>query len=255
MFFARAYLWFGSNLLLVVALFWIFHRRLHRQQRLFSIYLGLQLAWFASGLGEDFLISRHLASRNLYLWTLLVGLGLSAVAEGAVLYKLAAELVFSRLKSASTFRTILRWTLASLLLVGTVVAASLGSSSPERLLRVFQNLNVIVYLIALGLLFGIILLTKALSIPWRSLHSGIALGFGVAAAGELAGSSVLSVLGKGKSGYIAADLVRMSAFHVCALIWVIYLLLPQRPPSDRTPTLSVTDLENRAEELQRLLQR
>jgi hypothetical protein len=87
------------------------------------------------------------------------------------------------------------------------------------------------------------------------LHAGIALGFGIAAAGELAGTGVLSAIGRSKSGYIAADIVRMSAFHVCALIWLIYVLLPERRPPDRAPALSVTDLENRAEELQRMVQR
>jgi len=77
---------------------------------------------------------------------------------------------------------------------------------------------------------------------------------GIAAAGELAGSSVLSALGRSKSGYIAADLVRMSAFHVCALAWLIYVLLPEQRRFDLTPALSVTDLENRAEELQRIIE-
>jgi hypothetical protein len=184
-----------------------------------------------------------------------VGLGFSAVAEVAVLYELTGALIFSRLKKSSSIRTVLRWTLALLLMLGTAVAASLGSSSPERLIAMFQSINVIVYVIALGLLFGIVVLTKALSIPWRSLHAGIALGFGIAAAGELAGTGVLSAIGRSKSGYIAADIVRMSAFHVCALIWLIYVLLPERRPPDRAPALSVTDLENRAEELQRMVQR
>ena len=74
------------------------------------------------------------------------------------------------------------------------------------------------------------------------------------AAGELAGSSVLSALGRSKSGYIAADPVRMSAFHVCALVWLIYVLLPEQRRFDLTPALSVTDLENRAEELQRIIE-
>jgi len=255
MFFVRTYLWIAPHLLLLLAIFGIFYRRRHRQHPIFVAYIALQLAYFVSAFTEDILIYRHLASRNLYLWTLIVGLGLSAVAEMAVLYKLTAELILSRLRNASGIRTALRWTLTSLLLLGTVIAAFLGSSSPERLVTVFQNLNVIVYLIALGLLFGIIVLTKALSISWRSLDAGVALGFGIAAAGELAGSGILSALGKSRSGYIAADLVRMSAFHVCALVWLIYVLLPERRPLHATPILSVTDLDNHAEELQRVIER
>lgn len=255
MFFARAYLLFGSNFILLATLLWIFYRKLHRSQPLFSIYLVLQLAWFASGITEDFLILRHLASRDLYLWTVIVGLGASAVTELAVLYKLTTQLIFSRLKSTVGLRTALRWTLGLLVLLGVVISAAIRSSSPEHLVDIFQRLNIGIYVIALGLLFAIILLSKALSIPWRSLHAGIALGFGIAASGELAGSGVLAELGKNTSGYIVSDLVRMSAFHLCALIWLIYVLLPERPPSDRTLALSVADLESRAEELQRMAQR
>jgi hypothetical protein len=253
--FVRDYLWIAPHFLLLLTILAIFYRRRHRQHPLFLAYLVVQLAYFGSAFTEDFLIFHHLASRDLYLWTLIVGLGFSAVAEVAVLYELTGALIFSRLKKSSSIRTVLRWTLALLLMLGTAVAASLGSSSPERLIAMFQSINVIVYVIALGLLFGIVVLTKALSIPWRSLHAGIALGFGIAAAGELAGTGVLSAIGRSKSGYIAADIVRMSAFHVCALIWLIYVLLPERRPPDRAPALSVTDLENRAEELQRMVQR
>jgi len=253
--FIRQYLWIAPHLLLFLTILAIFYRKRHRQHPLFLAYLAVQLAYFGSAFTEDFLIFHHLASRILYLWTLIVGLGFSAVAEVAVLYELTGALIFSRLKKNSSIRTVLRWTLALLLLVGTAVAASLGYSSPERLITMFQSINVIVYVMALGLLFGIVVLTKALSIPWRSLDAGIALGFGIAAAGELAGTGVLSAIGRSKSGYIAADIVRMSAFHVCALIWLIYVLLPERRPPDRPPALSVTDLENRAEELQRMVQR
>lgn len=253
MFFLRTYLWIAPHLLLLVTLFSIFYRKRHRQHALFVAYLALQLAYFVSAFTEDFLIFRHLASRNSYLWTLIVGLGISAVTELAVLYKLTTELIFSRLRNTSALKTVLRWGVAFLVLLGTVVSASLASSSTERLIIVFQTLNVIVYLIALGLLLGVTVLTKILSISWRSVHAGIALGFGISAAGELAGSGVLSHFGENKSGYIAADLVRMSTFHVCALIWLVYVFLPEKQ-FGRAPALSVTGLENRTTELQRIVE-
>ena len=255
MFFVRVYLLYASNLLLLITLLWIFHRKFDRQHPLFVIYLVLQLAYFLSAATVDFLIARHSASRTVYLWTLILGLGLSAVAEVAVLYELTVELIFSRLRSAATYKAGLRWTLGVLLLLGVVIAASLESSSPEPLANVFQDLNTVVYVISLGLLFGIILLTKALNIRWRSLHAGVALGLGIAAAGELAGSGVLSEFGKNRSGYIAADLIRMSAFHACALIWLIYVFLPEKQPPKHGSSLSVADLQSQAEELQRMLPR
>ena len=89
--------------------------------------------------------------------------------------------------------------------------------------------------------------------PWRSLHAGIALGFGISAAGELAGAGVLSEFGKSRGGYIATDLVRMSAFHVCALVWLIYVLFPEKPKSLETSTEQLSEIELRMRELQRII--
>src|SRR6185312_16524866 len=123
MFFVRAYLWFAPNLLLLIALRWIFRRKLHTQYAIFAAYL-LQLAYFATALTVDLLIPRHLASRNIYLWTLIFGLGLSAVTEMALLYELAAKLIFSRFKDSSPLKNILHWTAGTSVLLAVLASAS-----------------------------------------------------------------------------------------------------------------------------------
>lgn len=255
LFFIRYYLWIAPNLLLLITLLWIFLRNWQRQYRVFVAYLFLQLAYFVCGFTIDSLGARHPASRATYLWILIVGVVLSALLELGVLYQLAVALIFSRLTRAKQLRAVLRWSAGILVLLGVVIAASLAWTSPEHLLNISQTVNIAAYSVAFGLLLTIVVLAKVLSIPLRSLSAGIALGFGIAAAGEMAGSGVLSELGKNKNGYIAADLVRMSAFHVCALIWLIYVLVPNKQPLNDVSSISATDLESRTKELQRMMRR
>ena len=145
MFFLRTYLWIAPNVLLLLTLVGIFRRKRRTQHPVFATYVVSQLAYFLSTFTFALVAARNAQSRTVYLWMLVVGLGLSAILEMAVLYELTAKLIFSRLRNSSTLRTIFRWAMGLLVLLGVVAAASVGSSGPERLINVFQNLNIGVY--------------------------------------------------------------------------------------------------------------
>jgi hypothetical protein len=251
MFLIRIYLWVAPNILLLVALFWMWRRSLQRQHPFFAAYLALQLACFLGGFIADFLVSRSLAPRATYLWMVIVAVGLSAVTEMAVLYELAADIVSSRSPAARPLRAFLRWA-AGILVLLSAVAALLSRSNGERLMGAFQGLDVSVNFLAMGLLLAIILFTTVLNVSWRGLPAGIALGFGISAAAEIAGSALLAEFGR--KGYISIDLIRMTAFHICALIWLIYVFLPEKQKSGTSST-ALTELEAQIQELQRMVQR
>lgn len=255
MFFVRTYLWIAPHLLVLICLVRIFLRKLQRVCFVFAMYLFLQLAYFIAEFSADLLGARHLVSRTTYLWIFIVGLVLSAVVEIGVMYELAFPLIFTRIKRLAQLETILQSTFGLSALIGVVVAASLAWTSKERLLNVAQTLDVVASVVALGVLFAIIISTAILNTQWRSLQAGIALGFGISAASELAGSAILSQFGSSRTGYIAADLVRMSGFHICALIWSIYVFLPEKGASKNACALSVPDLENRVYLLQGIVEK
>ena len=81
MLFLRYYLWIAPHLLVLIALLWMFPRKLHKKCSFFVVYLMLQLASFVNMFTVDFLGAWHLATRNEYLWTLVIWQGLTAVAE------------------------------------------------------------------------------------------------------------------------------------------------------------------------------
>ena len=252
MLFIRYYLWVAPHLLVLIALLWMFPRKLHKQCSFFVVYLMLQLASFVNMFTVDFLGAWHLATRNEYLWTLVIWQGVTAVAEMAVLYELAAKLIFSRFKDSSLLRSALQWATGTSVLLAVLASASLAWTSSERLLNIFQTLDAFTNLVALGLLFAIVVLTRVLSIPWRSLNAGIALGLGVSAATELAGSDILSKLGTSTKGYITSDLVRMAGFHICTVIWLVYILLPGSSRGKSEPDLQVSELEFHSQQVQRM---
>jgi hypothetical protein len=46
----------------------------------------------------------------------------------------------------------------------------------------------------------------------------------------------------------------MTAFHICALIWLIYVFLPEKQKSG-TSSIALTELEAQIQDLQRMVQR
>jgi hypothetical protein len=103
----------------------------------------------------------------------------------------------------------------------------------------------------LGLLISLLFFSRALQISWQSLPAGIALGLGISASAELSGAALLSVLGR--AGYIPVDFIRMGAFHLCVVIWLVYIFLPSRSPSFTGHRPDRTDLEAWDQYLQKMV--
>ena len=88
----------------------------------------------------------------------------------------------------------------------------------------------------------------------RSLAAGAALGFGISAAGGMA-----AILTRGHWGHtkiaFAIDILRFSSWHLCVLVWILYLLLPEKPVNTSEAVVQMSALEPHSQELQRFLQR
>src|SRR5512140_2447901 len=160
-----------------------------------------------------------------YKWCIVADTLATFVLELVVLYELLSVLVTSRSSLARIFRPLPQWTAGILTLVAVAGTALLRSSAVEQVMTAFRDLDFGLNLIAVGMLFSLVLFTRVLGISWRSIPAGIALGLGVDAVANVAVAPLLSQWGR--AGYIAVDIIRMSAFQVCVLVWFVYLLLPE----------------------------
>jgi hypothetical protein len=111
-------------------------------------------------------------------------------------------------------------------------------------------LDIDVSLMQSGLLLLLVGFASYFGLYWRSPAYGIAFGFGIFASVRLATDAVW-VWDSSVPGYVF-DMVNMATYHGCVLIWLAYLLAPERV-RHRLKELPENSLEQWNAELQRLL--
>lgn len=102
-----------------------------------------------------------------------------------------------------------------------------------------------------GLLIGLFLLSSYLGLSWRSYIFGIALGVGIIASVALAVSAIQSQVGYTYNVYL--NYLTMVTYHCSVLIWMFYLLAPERSAQYTVKPTPEIDLESWNQELQRLI--
>jgi hypothetical protein len=260
MFYLRAYLWFAPNVLFAICLVGLLRRKLQRSYPFLVTYLAFEVIGFVTLFTIDRLIAHSLSSLETYRWVLVVDTGVTAAFQLGAIYELAQKLVLSRSAVATSLRQLLRWSLASLLLISVTSAAMFHQSGLGRVMSAFQTMDFCGSLIGVGLLVILLLFSRALGLSWRSLPAGIVLGFGVNGSAEILAAALISLLGSSgyvaidSSGYVAIDIVRMTAAHIRAVIWLVYILRPERP-SFTKGNFQKADLDAWSQDLEKMAPR
>jgi hypothetical protein len=185
--------------------------------------------YFAIGFAEAIFIYVFQRNASVYFYAFWLMEASGIVLGFAVVYEVF-QIVFSghaglRRLAALTFR----WVLAFLLLVGVVVLikqAPLGFRGITSAILIVEQATRI---IEVGLLMCLFLLCTAFGLHWRQQVFGIALGLGAFVAVELITVTVRGQVGK--SAYDALNVLRILGFNVSLLIWIGYLLAPERASS------------------------
>lgn len=189
---------------------------------LFSLYFAI---CFAEGI-FTYLFQRN-ASVYFYTFWLMEASGI--VLGFAVVYEIF-RIVFSghaglRRLATLTFRCVL----AILLVIGVVVFAKQASLGFKGITSAVLVLEEAVRIIEVGLLMCLFLLSSAFGLHWRQQVFGIGLGLGLFVAVELI---TVTILGKmGNPAQDALNVVRILGFNASLLIWIGYLLSPERAAS------------------------
>jgi len=230
MHFLFEYLWVAPHLLLVLCLIGIVRRKGQFEVPVFTTSLVFALIQFSI---LFILAHKRPFPKDAYHWTLTVTEVIETLLGLAVVYELANKVLFTRSPTARFARPILKASLAILVLLSAVGSGTFSDLSNRRVLNIFERLDFSSELIMAGMLLVVLLLTRTFHISWRNWTTGIVLGYGVYASIALVGAALRA--GFGRTALIPVDIVQMAGFHVCVVIWLVYIFLPDSgngPPVD-----------------------
>jgi len=249
--FLRYYLWVAPHVVLGFVLLTSLQKRLHKELPVFCVFTVFEILRFVLLFAVSRLVTD--SSIGVYLWFLTSTAAIDAALQLAVVYELTQKLIFSRTSLGGTLRPVFMWTVAGLVLLAAATSGSLRDISREKIGNGFEILDFSSGLVEVGILVALFLFSRVLRISWRSRATGVALGFGVSACIDLAAAALRS--GLGRSVFIAVDITQMASFHVSVVIWLIYLLLPDRAPVFVGHGFEKSDIQFWDQELQRMTER
>ncbi len=242
------YLWLAPTALLAVVAITLKLRGLHRDYPMFFLYAIWQVVFRALLFVLDHLSVVTPYQYQFVYWVDEVG---SIALRFAIIYEVF-NMLFRPYRALKQLAAILTSIGLIGLLVAAVVVANYGPSAShsDQIVGSMFLLDRAVAVVQCGLLVILFVLSWYFNLSWRSYIFGIAIGFGVFSATQIVTSALLAEPDPPDS----MSFVIMGAYHVCALIWTAYLLVPERATTDvkRVPAL---DLESWNRELERLLQR
>jgi hypothetical protein len=244
------YLWIAPHVVQAAILGVMVHRKQYRQFPMFFLYTGFEILQFLILLVVNYL---RLMSHEHYHVLFSVGSAVSTVLRFCIIFEILAH-VFRNYPSLSRSGRILFRSAALILLVTAVVLSKGGAGGGTEHLRVaVAILDRTFSIVQCGLLISMFVFSRYFALSWRSSAFGIALGFGIFASVELASSAIRSQVGE--SGNHFLDYFTMATYHLCVLIWLFYMLAPERPPKYNSNNLPDHDLDSWNQELRRLIQK
>lgn len=243
------YLWIVPHVLQVVILILLFKRNLYTKFPIFTTYTAFTLLKFAA----LFLISQSLKAQTEYFKWYSLALGVYVALEFGVVYEIFAHVFENHAALRNAGQPIFRWTTITLLLAAFSFAAYTHPSIADSAWFSVHVLERSANIVLCGLILTIFWFSYYLGLSWTRLAFGIAMGLGVLCSFELAFAALRSEIGL--HGHQVIDLIDMGIYHCCVLIWLFYLLTPERRPQHIPDSVPDNNLEAWNNELESLLTR
>ena len=241
------YLLIAPRLLLVVVLVALLRHRLYRQFPMFFAYVVSEIVQAAVILPAMF---SHLSRGDTYATAFYSLLVLSTALRFGVIHEIFAHMFRNYAVLHRWGKPLFGWVTVGLLLLGLAVAAYQGGHDVSPLNSIVHVLDLAASIMQCGLLVGLFFFSSYLGLSWRSYLFGIALGLGAFASANLVAAAIRS-----QTGFVyntSLNYFTMGTYQCCVLVWVFYLLAPERVTQYTLKTLPENDLEVWNQELQRL---
>jgi hypothetical protein len=240
------YLLIAPRLLLVLVFLALLRHRRYRQFPMFFAYVVSDFVQAAVLLPMIFLHFRG----HIYATAFFSGLVVSTALRFGIIQEIFAHMFRNYAVLHRWGKPLFRWVTVGLLLLGLALAAYLGGHDTKPLESMAHVLDLAASILQCGLLFGLFFFSSYLGLSWRSYLFGIAFGLGVFASANLVAAAIRS-----QTGFVyntALNYFTMGTYQCCVLVWVFYLLAPERVTQYTLKTLPENDLEVWNQELQRL---
>lgn len=242
------YLWIAPTIIQVGLGAMMIHRKLAKRFPAFFAYTVFELL-----LNTFLLVLDHMGSvsgsqfANAYI----AGQAFSAALRFAVVYEIFGE-VFGNYSALREFGVVLfRWTTAILMIVAVLMVAYTSGNDTDKISIAYLVFERAVNIMQCGLLVLLILLARFLSFSWTSYVMGITLGFGLFSSTELCMSALRAQYGV-YFGWKTFPFISGVVYHVCVVLWVVTLLLPEYN-SQRAKPASFPDLQHWNDALEKVL--
>jgi hypothetical protein len=243
------YLWVAPDFLLFALGFLIWRRGLHRKFPAFFCYVLFESA------GGAILYSLDVSPRisgPVYWRSYFVFLAVEVFVKFAVLGEIFIHLVRPYPSLARLARGLITGLVAILVLPVTIIAAY-ANVPTFWLISATRVLGRSVNVIQCGVIIFLFIFAAHFGLSWGRGIFSIALGFGIISSVYLAywALAAANVFGP---NFFLLDFIVMAAYHFCVLIWLYYLLVPERKTTKSAVSLPENNLAVWNRELERLLQ-
>ena len=237
---AHSFLWnylsIAPNLVFLVVGFLLWKRGLARQAPAFLAFTIIGGLGALAVVGADFAPFVSPGSFWFVCWVVLL---LEALLKFLVIGEVLAKLLGMG---------------AFLVLLAALFAGFAHGDSQFRVISGYHLLEQTVFVIELGLVVCLLLFAAHFHLSWDRLSFGILLGLGVSACVHLATWAVVANASPSEHTRTLFDFLKMATYHLAVLIWLYYVLAPQKAGTKSEVPLPENNLAVWNRELERLLQ-
>jgi hypothetical protein len=176
----------------------------------------------------------------------------SAVLGLAAIYEVFLSLFPGYDTDSRLAQSLFRWVGAALVVAAVIAAIAAPGSDENPLMAASLVVTRSVRMVQCGLLLFLFVASSYLGLSWRSHVLGVAVGFGLFVAAEMA-----AVAMRAQAGLISQDtfsFVKQAAYNCSVLVWLAYFLAPQ-PAEQLLPIPRTVEMESWNRALSQLLQR
>jgi hypothetical protein len=244
------YLWVAPNLLLLVLAILMWRRKIYRQ---FPVFLVFAVAIAVEQL--TLCVADVLPSVRPTTWWYMFWAGL--LVEALLKFSLIGEIFSSVFGLYPSLARLGKLLISGVGLVLTLLAVVAAAYTPkDNVYWIVSGAHILqqtIYMIQCGLILFLFVFAAYFKLHWGRFPFGIALGLGVSACVHLATWGLMASANFPDHYRVSLDFLNMATDHICALIWVYYLLLPQKSPIPSLVPEPEHNLELWNHELERLL--